>query len=104
MVQDTDEWVLLLAGEAGLRLEDGPAIALRPGDHVFIPAGVAHGVKHTSRSPPAVWLALHTGLPPRVGRGRVRRLRLGERRGGGEGVSAWRCLGGPDHAKTKNKI
>src|SRR3546814_12326601 len=70
MVQDTDEWVLLLAGEAGLRLEDGPAIALRPGDHGFIPAGVPHWVTPTSRSPPAVWPALHLGLPARAGRGK----------------------------------
>src|SRR3546814_13685485 len=42
MVQDTDEWVLLLAGEAGLRLADGQAIALPPGDPVFLPSGVPH--------------------------------------------------------------
>src|SRR3546814_6338218 len=48
-VQDTDEWVLPLAGEAGLRLEDGPAIALRPGDHVFIPAGVPHCDRKSTR-------------------------------------------------------
>lgn len=59
MVQAADEWVLLLAGAAGLRLEDGREIALRPGDHVFIPAGTRHWVTHTSRNPPAVWLALH---------------------------------------------
>src|SRR3546814_11011717 len=39
MVQDTDEWVLLLEGAAGLRLEDGAANEFRPGDHVLVPAG-----------------------------------------------------------------
>lgn len=59
MVQETDEWVLLLAGESALRLGDAADIILRPGDHVFIPAGTPHWVTRTSVTPPAVWLALH---------------------------------------------
>ncbi|RIA37811.1 hypothetical protein DFR49_3699 [Hephaestia caeni] len=61
MVQDADEWVLLLGGEARLRLGDGPELSLGPGDHVFIAAGTPHWVTLTSSVPPAVWLALHLG-------------------------------------------
>jgi cupin 2 domain-containing protein len=34
--QGHDEWVLLLAGSAGLRVEGGDERHLRPGDHVLI--------------------------------------------------------------------
>ena len=59
MVQDHDEWVLLLAGEAALRIGDAPEVTLTPGDHLTIVAGVPHSVTRTSIDPPAVWLALH---------------------------------------------
>ncbi|MBO9714470.1 cupin domain-containing protein [Sphingomonas sp.] len=59
MVQGWDEWVLLLAGEAGLRIEDGPELRLAPGDHLLVPAGARHWVTHTAS--PTVWLALHFG-------------------------------------------
>src|SRR3546814_15307601 len=57
LVQDTDEWVLLLAGAAGLRLGDGPAIALAPGHPGLIPAGLPPLVTHTHRHPPPCWPA-----------------------------------------------
>lgn len=61
MVQDWDEWVLLLEGAAGLRIEDGVEIALRPGDHLLIAAGQRHWVTWTARDRPTVWLAAHLG-------------------------------------------
>jgi cupin 2 domain-containing protein len=56
--QRYDEWVLLLAGLAGLRLEGEGERNLRPGDHVLIPAHRAHlGDVYGER---AYYLACHT--------------------------------------------
>jgi cupin 2 domain-containing protein len=57
--QDHDEWVLLLAGSAGLWTEAAGEHRLGPGDCVMIPAGCRHRVTWTSATPPAVWLAVH---------------------------------------------
>ena len=58
--QDSDEWVLLLRGSAGLRFEgDEAAVTLRPGDHVLIPARRRHRVEWTDAAEPTVWLTLH---------------------------------------------
>lgn len=59
MVQDRDEWVLLLEGDAGLRIEDGPERRLGPGDHLLIEAGHRHWVTFTASDRPTIWLALH---------------------------------------------
>ena len=59
MVQDRDEWVLLLEGEAGLRIEDSAEVRLAPGDHVLIAAGQKHWVTFTASDRVTVWLALH---------------------------------------------
>ena len=58
--QETDEWVALLSGAAGLRFEDEaePRI-LRPGDYLLIPAHRRHRVEWTDPPQPTVWLALH---------------------------------------------
>jgi mannose-6-phosphate isomerase-like protein (cupin superfamily) len=61
MVQDQDEWVLLLEGAAGLRIEDSREVELKPGDHLLIAAGQKHWVTWTARDRPTVWLALHLG-------------------------------------------
>ncbi|NML06541.1 cupin domain-containing protein [Sphingomonas sp. G-3-2-10] len=61
MVQDADEWVLLLEGEAGLRIEESVEIVLKPGDHLLIAAGQRHWVTFTAKDRPTVWLALHLG-------------------------------------------
>ena len=57
--QAEDEWVLLLAGAARLLFEgdDGP-IALRPGDHLNIPAHRRHRVEWTDPDHETVWLAV----------------------------------------------
>jgi cupin 2 domain-containing protein len=58
--QDTHEWVVLLAGSAGLRFEDEPEPrVLQPGDYLLIPAHRRHRVEWTDATRPSVWLALH---------------------------------------------
>lgn len=58
--QDWDEWVLLLAGSAVLRLEgDAEPVRLGVGDHLLIPARCRHRVEATDSAVPTVWLAVH---------------------------------------------
>lgn len=61
MVQDWDEWVLLLEGAAGLRIEGSADVTLAPGDHAFIAAGQKHWVTWTPGDRATVWLAVHLG-------------------------------------------
>jgi cupin 2 domain-containing protein len=58
--QDWAEWVVVLAGSAGLLLdgEEAPR-RLAPGDHVHIPAHRRHRVEWTDAREPTVWLAVH---------------------------------------------
>ncbi len=63
-VQPQDEWVLLAHGEALLDVA-GEAVALRAGDHVFLPAGVPHTVRQASAG--ALWLAVHLHPAPPAG-------------------------------------
>lgn len=55
-VQEQDEWVVLLRGEATLDV-DGRAVTLRAGDHLLLPARTPHAVLRTSDG--ALWLAVH---------------------------------------------
>lgn len=58
--QDRPEWVLLLSGAARLRFAEPEAlVALRPGDHLTIPARCRHRVEWTDPDGPTVWLAVH---------------------------------------------
>jgi cupin 2 domain-containing protein len=58
--QDAHEWVVLLSGSAWLRFEgEADPVAIRPGDHVLIPAHRRHRVEATDAATPSVWLALH---------------------------------------------
>lgn len=58
--QAEDEWVLLLKGAAGLRLEDrADPVVLKPGDHIRLPARCRHRVEWTAPDTDTVWLALH---------------------------------------------
>lgn len=60
--QAEGEWVLLLCGSAGLRLEHEPrARLLRPGDHLDIPAHCRHRVEWTEAGAATVWLAVFYG-------------------------------------------
>ncbi len=61
-VQQTDEWVLLLKGNAGLLLEgESQPLVLRSGDYLLIPAGTRHRVEWTAADEPTIWLAFHSG-------------------------------------------
>jgi cupin 2 domain-containing protein len=58
--QTDHEWVVVLRGRAGLRLQADDAVrTLGPGDYIHIPAGVRHRVEWTAADEPTVWLALH---------------------------------------------
>ncbi len=58
--QDWTEWVVVLAGEAALRIEGEAAPrTLRPGDWLELPAGLRHRVDWTASHRPTVWLAVH---------------------------------------------
>ena len=58
--QETQEWVVLLSGAAGLLFEgEAQVLVLRPGDYVLIPAHCRHRVAWTDPEQKTVWLALH---------------------------------------------
>ncbi len=58
--QDGHEWVLLLRGRAGLRLEGIEGIVvLGPGDWLEIPAHRRHRVEWTDEEGETIWLAVH---------------------------------------------
>ncbi|MGE5866215.1 MAG: cupin domain-containing protein [Rhizobacter sp.] len=54
--QAQDEWVLLVCGEADLEVA-GAAVALKAGDHLFLPAGTPHTVRRVAEG--SLWLAVH---------------------------------------------
>jgi len=56
--QSQNEWVLLLAGAARLRVGD-QIIELTPGTCVNLPAHTPHRVEWTSQDEPTIWLAVH---------------------------------------------
>lgn len=58
--QPGGEWVLVLAGRAGLRFADEAEVRiLGPGDWVDIPPHRRHRVEWTDPDLPTVWLAVH---------------------------------------------
>jgi len=58
--QEQDEFVLLVAGAARLRIEgEAEDRTLKEGDWLFLPAHCRHRVTWTRESPPTVWLAVH---------------------------------------------
>ncbi len=59
--QAWDEWVLVLAGAARLRIEGGPEHVLGAGDSLMLPAHCRHRVEWTTPDGPTVWLAIHLG-------------------------------------------
>ena len=60
LVQERNEWVLLLRGKAGVKFEDtDDIIELNPGDHLFISAFRKHRVEWTAGQEATVWLAVH---------------------------------------------
>ncbi|MDP6708638.1 MAG: cupin domain-containing protein [Alphaproteobacteria bacterium] len=58
--QNDCEWVVLLRGSAGIRVEgEAETRTLGPGDWLHIPAHLRHRVDWTAADGPTVWLALH---------------------------------------------
>jgi cupin 2 domain-containing protein len=58
--QETDEWVLVVAGAARLRIEgESTDRELGEGDWILLPAHCRHRVTSTRAEPPTVWLAVH---------------------------------------------
>ncbi len=58
--QDTNEWVILLKGSAGLLFkEENKILTMKPGDYIHIPAHKLHRVEWTDKNEPTIWLALH---------------------------------------------
>ncbi|HUO55394.1 MAG TPA: cupin domain-containing protein [Rhodoblastus sp.] len=58
--QSWPEWVVVLAGAAGLLIEGEAAPrVLGPGDYLEIPAHVRHRVEWTDANQPTIWLAIH---------------------------------------------
>jgi cupin 2 domain-containing protein len=60
--QEWSEWVIVLAGSAGLLLEGERTVReLRRGDYLLIPPGRRHRVEWTDGTGPTIWLAVHFG-------------------------------------------
>jgi len=58
------EWVVVLAGSAGLRFEGEAGVrTLSTGDYVLIPARVKHRVEWTGKDHATIWLAVHYPEP-----------------------------------------
>jgi cupin 2 domain-containing protein len=58
--QETDEWVLVLAGAARLGIEgEDQERELAEGDWILLPARCRHRVSWTQSEPPTIWLAVH---------------------------------------------
>ena len=54
------EWVIVLKGQAGLRIEDeAEVLDLEAGDYVLIPPHCRHRVEWTADDQDTVWLAIH---------------------------------------------
>ena len=56
--QVTNEWVIVLQGNAVLGFED-KEVSLEQGDYVNIPAHTKHKVLRSSADPETIWLAIH---------------------------------------------
>lgn len=59
LMQDRDEWVVLLKGNATISFRDSEPVNMMSGDHILIPSGVEHRVERTSIDPKCLWLAVH---------------------------------------------
>ncbi|MFH1877457.1 MAG: cupin [Candidatus Omnitrophota bacterium] len=56
---ERDEWVMLVSGSAELLFEGiSGNVKMRPGDHLYIPAGKKHRVEKTWEAGRTVWVAL----------------------------------------------
>jgi len=55
-LQEHDEWVVLLSGQAEMTVA-GAAVSLEAGDSLHLPGGMEHEVVRASAG--AIWLAVH---------------------------------------------
>ena len=63
--QARDEFVLLVAGAARLRIDgEEENRRLAPGDWLLLPAHCRHRVTWTQSEPPTIWLAVHYDATP----------------------------------------
>ena len=60
--QESDEWVILLKGNARIEFEAGDITELVAGDYVYIPAHKAHRVTWSTPGETCIWLAVHSNL------------------------------------------
>lgn len=59
LIDDTDEFVILLKGSASIRFFNGEIKKMKRGDYIHIPPGTKHKVTYTSKKPCCYWLAIH---------------------------------------------
>jgi len=57
--QESNEWVMVLKGEAKLVFEKEPELHLKEGDYINIPAHTRHRVSWTPPERETVWLTVH---------------------------------------------
>lgn len=57
--QSTNEWVMVLRGEALLSFLDADDVRMRAGDYITIPAHQKHRVSWTKPDEETIWLAIH---------------------------------------------
>ena len=57
--QETNEFVLLIKGEAKIKYENEEIVLLAPGDWLIIPAHKKHRVEWTSETEKTFWLTIH---------------------------------------------
>ena len=66
--QREGEWVAVLRGAARLEIEGKGVFAMKPGDHVFLPARCRHRVTWTDPDQDTVWIALFAPAPDNADR------------------------------------
>ena len=57
--QKSNEWVIVLKGEAILEFEGADEVRLKDGEYINIPARTKHRVSWTKPDEETVWLAIH---------------------------------------------
>ena len=57
--QESDEWVILLKGEAVVSFEDESDVRLKAGDFINIAAHKKHRVSWTRPNEESIWLVVH---------------------------------------------
>ena len=61
--QETDEYVVLLTGSAGLLIDGNEVVVMKPGNAILLPAHCRHRVEWTDPACDTIWLAIHVTHP-----------------------------------------